>query len=310
MKNLLTLYFTALAYACAFAEPADMQQALSPQSPASSDHHENQPELAQTQRVTMSAGNEELTQPSRDTLFLISYATPHKIISAPIEMFCPKGPYSYAEVNEKIYSVDMETGSSKQVGYSSSRRDDASLSPLFEAGSVSFVQPFITNELDNAGSCYLMPAEMPETKAYTIQNLPPNVEVEKCAATLQKGKLLLKVRHGSTGKSYYVFFDPATGLLDAQQHEIACGLENSQPTGLLGKGDYIWEVSVNKRKMLEYVVYSISRQTIMQHREISLAEGEVPIVTEKGLFAVHVLTNRVGEIYTTPQQENPSPAAE
>ena len=66
-----------------------------------------------------------------------------------------------------------------------------------------------------------------------------------------------------SGNRSMCFFDPATGLLDAQQHEIACGLENSQPTGLLGKGDYIWEVSVNKRKMLEYVVYSIGRQTIM-----------------------------------------------
>lgn len=303
-------FFTVAVFACACvcAEPSDTQGVTKHPSLTLLDNYENQISLPQQKNFTMSLSEEASIQPSRNPLFLVSYSNPHKVISAVIEMFCPKGQYSYACGNGKIHAVNMEKSSSKQLENFSSWRDYEHLSPLFEKGRISFIQPFIANVLDEVGFCYLMPSKMPKINEYSIQNLPPNTEVVRCTATLQNGKLLLKARNASAKKEYFVFFDPSTCLIEPKHYEITYSYEYMQPTGLVWKDNYIWELSVSKRKILEYVVYSISRQSIMQHGEVTLSDGEVPIVTAKGLYTMNVLTYQALEIYTIPKQENESPA--
>jgi len=172
---------------------------------------------------------------SLDTVFLVSYDHPQTLVSAKARVFCRDKKHAYIGCGDKICAINMESQNGKKTKWFKSWNESGYLSPLIHVGRISFASPTVQNNSSDAGSCYVMPAELPPLEEHRIKNLPAHMKVAKCTAMSQNGKLLLSVYDELERKHYYVFYDVATSSADQKYYEIS----DSGNQGLIWNDNYV-----------------------------------------------------------------------
>lgn len=85
--------------------------------------------------------------------------------------------------------------------------------------------------------------------------------------------------------------------MDRHVFETKCSHEyTSTYSGLVWDGDYVVEVQASKWKEVEYQIYSLKEQRIIDYGCISLGSDDVLVIMEKSLFLVNVTKNTLTQL--------------
>lgn len=227
-----------------------------------------------------------------DTVFLVSYDRPQTLVSAKARIFRQDEKHVYIGYGSRVCAINMESkNGEKPKWFTTGDESVTSLSPLIYVGHISFSSTFVSNVLSDAGSCYVLPDELPPMEEHHIKNLPAHMQVDKCTAMSQNGKLLLLVVDTLSKKDYYVFYDVASSSVDQKYYEVS-GMGGA---GLVWNGSYVWELSVSKWGYMFYQMYSLDAEKLIKEETcvpFKSRSDESPVVTAKGLFLVDVKGNR------------------
>ena len=296
MKTLLLTGLTALNLLLGTAT-GNTESAHGRAVPSDCQRQESKSQKGNGIREVCTRLSEKQKEPSSTDVFLVSYDKPQTILSSTIKGYVKQPSRAYVYVNENMYAINFgENKSITPLSFTPVHASDR-LSPLITVGSLSRSDPFVSNVIENAGSCYLLPEQLPPVTEYAVRNMPEHWKVQACSAEMHEGKILLCVSDPTTKKRYYAFFHPDSSLMDRNVFETKCSHEyTSTYSGLVWDGDYVIEVQASKWKEVEYQIYSLKEQRIIDYGCISLGSDDVLVIMEKSLFLVNVTKNNITQL--------------
>ena len=153
MKTLLLSCLTALNLLLGTAT-GNTESAHGRAVPSDCQRQESESQKGNGIRGVCTRLSEKQKEPSSTDVFLVSYDKPQTILSSTIKGYVKQPNRAYVYVNENMYAINF--GSNKSITPISFTPVHASdrLSPLITVGSLSRSDPFVSNVIENAGSCY------------------------------------------------------------------------------------------------------------------------------------------------------------
>ena len=231
-----------------------------------------------------------------ENIYAISSELPRQLISLPCTTYIADHSKAYFyEATEKknvIYSVTVNLQKEvlpKEVLQWKRTNTDPIPSTLLDYR-ISFTNSFITNPLEDAGNCYVLPKDVPkDVKKITITNFPDEYVIDACSAVPYDDQLVLRLLDAKRNETYYAFLDLSSGML---QKPFFSGVESSS-TCICWRGDnLIWEISRSKKGYFFYAVYDTQNGQYVKKGDSKINDDESILIFKHDLL----LINKEGKI--------------